>query len=119
MLLGRSVFAFSGIVRNDDFRKGLEKKGLHVKGFLEFPDHHPYSPADMKTIISETANLNPPLMATTLKDMARIQRMAPFPLDLVIMDAGISFGQSENDFLDTVLMKAGLASPTHNPMECR
>ena len=98
-LEGRGVFAFSGIAGNDDFRRGLEEDlGCHVTGFLEFPDHHRYSDADIEMIRQSADKAKADFLITTEKDHVRFgRRMKRLP-DPVVMGIKISFGEDGEAF---------------------
>jgi tetraacyldisaccharide 4'-kinase len=99
------VFAFSGIAKNKDFRQGLETSGFMIKDFMEFSDHHSYSPQDINHISSQAIASKARMMATTEKDMARFQDRVCFPMDILIVGVSLSFVSGEQDFLDVVLSK--------------
>ena len=48
----RTVFAFSGLADNHNFLETLKSLKFNVSGFMEFPDHHPYSERDLDEILS-------------------------------------------------------------------
>ena len=99
------VFAFSGIAKNSDFQKGLTRCGFQVKEAMEFPDHHPYSLEDMKTIAARAQVSGASFLATTEKDLARIGNGATFPLDLMVMGVDLDFGIKESEFIDFVIKR--------------
>jgi tetraacyldisaccharide 4'-kinase len=95
---GRSVFAFSGIARNDDFRRTVERFGCDMKGFMDFPDHHRYSDNDLNNIYCAARDTDAEIFLTTEKDYTRLDRRIHWPMDLVIIGIKISFGRDESDF---------------------
>jgi tetraacyldisaccharide 4'-kinase len=105
-LIGRSVMAFSGIARNDDFRQTVEAMDCIAKGFLEFPDHHRYSERDMSRITQTAKKTTAEILITTEKDYARIPADTVWPLDLVVIGVEISFGDDEQRFDE--FLKQGL-----------
>jgi tetraacyldisaccharide 4'-kinase len=96
-LKGHRVFAFSGIARNDDFKKTVERLKCDLAGFLGFPDHHPYSDEDFNTIVKASNDAEVDLIMTTEKDYVRIAGKMSFPIDMVVMGIKISF-EDKNGF---------------------
>ncbi len=82
---GEKVFAFSGIARNADFLKTLEKMGANIAGVRAFGDHYPYVSADIRNIFHAALSAGADVVATTEKDAVRCQKYGPFPLDLVVI----------------------------------
>lgn len=98
ILKGRKVFAFSGIARNDDFRRTLHEFSCDIKGFLGFPDHHRYSDNDLLRILATVRRSGADLVMTTEKDYARIHHRITWPIDLMLLGVEISFGNDDNAF---------------------
>ncbi|MBN9563104.1 MAG: tetraacyldisaccharide 4'-kinase [Alphaproteobacteria bacterium] len=71
LLTGRRVLAFAGIGRPEKFFATVEATGGIVVGRRPFPDHHPYSDAELAGLIAEAARLDA-LPVTTAKDAVRI-----------------------------------------------
>jgi tetraacyldisaccharide 4'-kinase len=92
-LRGRRVLAFAGIARPPKFFETLESCGATVERRHVFPDHHPYTAAEVKGLVAEAAaeGLTP---VTTEKDRVRLEgldgaRTAPIlalPVRLVLAD---------------------------------
>jgi tetraacyldisaccharide 4'-kinase len=61
------LLAFAGIGRPEKFRETLEAAGATVTRLVPFPDHHPYTEADLQPLLAPGATL-----VTTPKDMVRI-----------------------------------------------
>jgi tetraacyldisaccharide 4'-kinase len=97
-LTGRSVIAFSGIARNDDFRQTVESLNCVVTGFFEFPDHHRYSEKDVSKITQAAKNTTAEILVTTEKDYARISPDMAWPFELIVIGVKISFGEGEQEF---------------------
>jgi tetraacyldisaccharide 4'-kinase len=95
---GKSCFAFSGIARNSDFRETLTRAGCHVKGFLEFPDHHTYTPEDVATILQTARAANPDIIVTTEKDVVRFTKPPAWPADVWIVGVELIFLDTGTDF---------------------
>ncbi len=78
------VFAVTGIAQVDSF---IEHLSAHYRlcGHLRFPDHHPFSDADVEAILAAARRLpHPVAIMTTEKDFVRLapyygrSRLAPF-----------------------------------------
>jgi tetraacyldisaccharide 4'-kinase len=92
-LEGRRVLAFAGIGRPPKFFETLEACGATVERRHAFPDHHPYTAAEVNGLVAQAAaeGLTP---VTTEKDRVRIERLdgaqiaaiVPLPVRLVFQD---------------------------------
>jgi len=68
-LKGQSVYAFAGIGRPEKFFTTLESLGCKLAGCKSFDDHHPYSDAEILSILTEA--MDTPVY-TTAKDHVRL-----------------------------------------------
>jgi tetraacyldisaccharide 4'-kinase len=96
-LKGRPVGAFCGIGNPEAFRRTLADLGAEVVAFRTFPDHRPYTRADVDDLRVWAATL--PLgavVATTQKDLVklRLTELADHPLWAVRV--GMRFTGDEN-----------------------
>jgi len=98
-LKGQKLFAFSGISRNDSFRKTVTDLGGTIEGYVDFFDHHPYSPEDLLLIWKQASKFNVDNVVTTEKDYVRIRTGLPKTPPLLILEVSISFG-SDNDVFE-------------------
>ncbi len=53
--VGRRVLAFAGIARPEKFFTMLADAGVIVAGHGPFPDHHPFTEADLRRVLDEAA----------------------------------------------------------------
>ncbi|MDY6952906.1 MAG: tetraacyldisaccharide 4'-kinase [Thermodesulfobacteriota bacterium] len=97
-LKGRRLFAFSGIGRNESFRKTIGELEGHVAGFCEFPDHHRYSDRDLRSIWKRARDLKVHSIITTEKDFVKISTEIPAPPRLLVLAISISFGADRQRF---------------------
>ncbi len=67
------VFAFAGIARPEKFFDSLVRWGADIKATMSFPDHHPYSPADLG-MLRDASRRHNALLITTEKDLMRLPR---------------------------------------------
>jgi tetraacyldisaccharide 4'-kinase len=93
-----SAFIFSGIARNSEFRAMIAEKVNSVAGYLEFPDHHPYTRQDMENIMRHAVVCGADMIITTEKDFSRMDRRLQRPMDLVVIGVNISFGDETKRF---------------------
>jgi tetraacyldisaccharide 4'-kinase len=67
------VIAFSGVAEPGSFKDLLNVLKVPVDNFLEYPDHHNYSVADIHNIIANFEESNSDFVLTTQKDMMRLK----------------------------------------------
>jgi tetraacyldisaccharide 4'-kinase len=91
-LRGKPVLAFCGLGNPHAFRRTLENLGLEVADFRTFPDHHPYSPADVETLAG-WAQSQPGdcVVVTTQKDLVKLRREALGGKELWALRVGLHF----------------------------
>lgn len=70
-LAGRRVVAFAGIGRPEKFFHTLDGLKARVVAAYAFPDHHPYHPAEITSLVDVANGLGAQLI-TTAKDMERV-----------------------------------------------
>jgi len=95
---GRTVFAFSGLADNHDFQQTVRSLGCNLSGFMEFPDHHPYSEKDLKDISAAAKRSMSECLITTEKDYVRIAHKIDWPGDLFVVGIEIDFGTDKKRF---------------------
>ncbi len=69
--VGRRVLAFAGIARPEKFFTMLVDAGVIVAATAPFPDHHPFTQADLRRVLDE-AERNGAAPVTTPKDAVRL-----------------------------------------------
>ena len=77
-LSGRRVLAFAGIGDPARFFRTLRGSGIEVARERAFPDHHPFSKAEIESLIAE-AQGDALTLVTTEKDLARLRRDGGLP----------------------------------------
>ncbi len=70
-LVGSRAFAFAGIGLPDKFFAGLRTAGVDLAGTWAFPDHHPYTAAEISEVRARAQALGA-VPVTTPKDAARL-----------------------------------------------
>lgn len=72
-LESRAVAAFCGIGNPEGFRRTLELLGCRVVDLRVFPDHHPYSAADVEELSRWADASGADLILTTQKDLVKLR----------------------------------------------
>jgi tetraacyldisaccharide 4'-kinase len=104
-LKDKAVFTFSGIARNDDFKKTVEAMGARVTGAAFFPDHHWYSQKELNTIAQSAVDSGAHLVLTTQKDNSRILPGTTWPVDYIVIGIEMYLGEDENAYRDFLLKR--------------
>jgi tetraacyldisaccharide 4'-kinase len=83
---GKRLFAFAGLADNEQFFATLREAGATVAGWLGFPDHHPYSAADLRSIRAAAAHAGAQVIVTTEKDAVKVQQpdMIAVPIEFIL-----------------------------------
>jgi len=91
-LRGTRVLAFAGIGDPVRFFNTLRASGIEVAAERAFADHHPYSRAEIESLLAE-ASRDGLTMVTTEKDLARLrdrsQHVVPFKVTLEFSDPAL------------------------------
>src|SRR6185369_10717028 len=91
-LRGKRVLAFAGIGDPTRFFNTLRASGIEMAGQRAFADHHPYSQAEIESLIAE-AKRDGLTLVTTEKDLERLrdwsQQIVPFPVTLEFDDPAL------------------------------
>ncbi len=102
------VAAFCGIARPLDFFETLKQTSVQIVNQNSFPDHHPYSPAELKAIEDQGKQVGAKAIVTTEKDAVKLKdRAFGLPVYAVRVDQEILEGQEEWDRLLQLLLPAG------------
>lgn len=85
-LVGRRVFAFSGLADNEQFFAMLRELGANVVATRSFKDHYRYTPVDVEQIKRAAEAAGAERIATTEKDAVKIgdESMIAVGVELVI-----------------------------------
>jgi tetraacyldisaccharide 4'-kinase len=95
------VLAFAGIARPEKFFDSLVRWGADIKATLSFPDHHPYTTADMGRL-RDAARRHNALLLTTEKDHMRL----PGDLRRLVHFWPVAASFKETGALDDLLERA-------------
>lgn len=101
----RRYVAFAGLARPEKFRKTLEEIGIQITAWHAFPDHHPYSLAEINRLERDARSRDAALI-TTAKDAVRISS-GILTVPLAVLPVGLRIEPREQlvDFLRKSLNK--------------
>jgi tetraacyldisaccharide 4'-kinase len=106
---GRAVHALSGVANPESFERSLQSLGLRVTGATRFPDHHPFSAAEIRAAARRAVDEEADLLAVTAKDHVRWPRPEgkPLPVPAVFdLDVELESADAFLRALDTLLQEA-------------
>ena len=107
-LKGRSVYAFSGIAKNNDFIRSVEAFGCKLIAFTGFQDHHFYSDTDLAEIFKSAKDAKADFILTTDKDYIKIAgrtNTISLPADLVVVGIKIAIKDENENAAFNALIK--------------
>lgn len=79
---GRRVMAFCGIGAPERFRQTLHHLEATVVACKAFPDHHPFTRAELGSLLEEAKRCEADLLVTTEKDGIRLRKYRSLPMHL-------------------------------------
>lgn len=93
------VAAFCGLGNSAGFRRTVESCGCQLAGFREFPDHHRYTPADIRSIADWVKSLRALAVLCTQKDLVKLScdTLADVPLWAVGIEIDFLAGQDATE----------------------
>jgi tetraacyldisaccharide 4'-kinase len=113
-LAGRRLIAFAGLGSPQGFADTLDGAGVRRVGFVEFPDHHWFTPRDIEELARDARAAGAQGLITTEKDWVRVRDLPPagmplwvLPIRLVI-ESGLETWQR---LLARVVTPAALGRP--------
>jgi tetraacyldisaccharide 4'-kinase len=100
-LRGRTVGAFCGLGNPASFRRTLTGLGANVREFRTFPDHHPYTRADVDDL-TRWANTLPAdaWVVTTQKDFVKLRLADLAGRPVLAVRVGVRFTSGEDELFD-------------------
>ena len=101
-LAGRKVAAFCGIGNPKGFRRTIEPLCGSVVAFRIFPDHHPYTGADVADLTAWARSAGADLALTTQKDLVKLRAANLADVPLRALRIGLSVGEGR-DLLESSL----------------
>ena len=102
-LRGEAVLAFAGIGRPEKLFATLRGLGARLVESRAFPDHHPYSTAEVEALLTAAADLGA-VAVTTEKDAVRL----PSAQRARVRSLGVVLQWADETALDSLLDAAGL-----------
>ncbi|MBI5016717.1 MAG: tetraacyldisaccharide 4'-kinase [Deltaproteobacteria bacterium] len=106
-LAGWKVLAFAGIANPAAFFQDLEALGARVVEAIPFPDHHPYTAADVQKLTEWAGLVHAQAAVTTEKDGVRLVPFLPQPLPILALGIELRVREGEEVFRARVLEAAG------------
>jgi len=97
-LAGERLVAFAGIGRPEKFFASLDRLGATPRQRVGFPDHHPYTPRDLRRLARLAAGQGARLV-TTPKDAVRLPRGVP--ADILV--AGVRLHWQDERQIEAIL----------------
>lgn len=91
----RRVVVVAGIARPARVAESARAAGWIVVDTFVFPDHHPYSRADVDGIIKRARAAGAEAILTTAKDVVRLARHSPLGLPLAVLPITVSIEPAE------------------------
>lgn len=101
-LKGKTVTLISGIGDPDSFESLIISLGINVGLSFRFPDHHPYTQADLENVTYESQKKSIDTIVTTQKDAIRLSALhAPrFRLHVFVLRIELKITNDEQRFLN-------------------
>ena len=98
-LHGKRIVAFCGLGNPTGFRRTLEDCGADVVRFIEFPDHHDFTPHDLNLLRDAAGEQHPDYVICTHKDMVKLEldQLEGIPLFALWVEQRILHGQETLD----------------------
>lgn len=114
-LSGRRIVALAGLASPAGFVRTLASLGAKVAELVEFPDHHPYTVADVERVWSVARGARADWVVTTEKDWVRLQEMPQAELELWVLSVRLDMGTDRAALVrilaDTLRRKTAQRSP--------
>jgi tetraacyldisaccharide 4'-kinase len=100
-LAGRSVLAVAGIARPEKFFTMLEDAGIRIAERAAFPDHHPFTPSELRRLCDK-AKRSGLALVTTPKDAARL----PSEVQMEFTVVGVEIGWEDEEAIEALIRRA-------------
>jgi tetraacyldisaccharide 4'-kinase len=109
---GKAVGAFCGIGNPEGFRRTLSPLCGELLDLRVFPDHHPYSAADVAALERWVRGLGADLVLTTQKDLVKLRAssLGSAPLRALRIGLEVTFGREVMDDILARLLPAKLGT---------
>jgi tetraacyldisaccharide 4'-kinase len=103
----RRFFAFAAIGNPSAFFENLREWGVSLAGHAAFPDHHKFSQADVRRLVTQARAAAADSLVCTTKDSFNLRDAGSFDLPLFVCDASLElhdaggFWRSAHEILKT------------------
>jgi tetraacyldisaccharide 4'-kinase len=106
VLIGKKIFAFSGIGNNQAFRQTIADLGGNIVGYRDFGDHHRYRPHEPQELVDEALKRQADYLATTEKDVVRLPEAPWGPFAVLVIGIKMTlYDRSDTGFCDFITQK--------------
>jgi tetraacyldisaccharide 4'-kinase len=95
-LSGARLLAFAGIASPRGFGTTLSELGVAVLDQVSFPDHHWYTPDDLRQLNLRAQQLGAEGLITTEKDWVRLRRLSRPDLPLYILSVQLELLEGDD-----------------------
>jgi tetraacyldisaccharide 4'-kinase len=106
-LQAQKVCAFAGIGRPESFRKSLNELDSEIVSFQPFPDHHPYSRADVDSLRRLAGKTGADCIVTTEKDGVRLADFPDFLTEVSLLRIGMEITTADA-FAELIFSRLGI-----------
>jgi tetraacyldisaccharide 4'-kinase len=113
-LTGRRLMAFAGLGSPQSFADTLDGAGIQRVAFAEFPDHHWFTPGDLRELEQDARGAGAEGLITTEKDWVRLRDLPPSPLPLWVLSVRLVL-ESGQEHWSRLLAGALSAAPLGRP----
>jgi tetraacyldisaccharide 4'-kinase len=95
---GKKVCAFAGIASPESFERTVKSLGWKVTTFIDFPDHYPYTEADISYIQRRCIDSFSDIIITTEKDGIRLTNFPDFLKNVFLLRVEMEMLPSREEF---------------------
>ena len=106
---GDRVVAAAGIAHPERFAAMARDAGYGVTETVPFPDHHRFTRKDLEKLAERVRSTGAEYVLTTEKDAARLEPMAPFPVNIATLPLTVSVEPADR-FRDWLLSRVAAAA---------
>ncbi len=97
-VFGQKLYGFCGLADPGGFLLTVSDQGVSLFGFSVFPDHHPYTEADLAALVEDAAGYGCDALLTTEKDMVKLKGLS-CPMPIYSLNVELNLPASFADFL--------------------
>lgn len=112
-LAGTRVFAFAGIGRPEKFFASLRALGAELVGARAFPDHYPFSAAEIERLLRDAERAQARLV-TTVKDIVRVPPTMRNAIEILEVEIRWADPAALARLITPIVLMAGRGTETHH-----